>query len=437
MFHLHIRYLSKDGGGSAEGARLYLAREGRYAKRGDIVRWVHSLNMPTWAATASAEAYWQAAISTANRENARTAVLIEFAIPKLLPKAAQNDLALAFAGEMTALMAAESGLSEVLPSTMGFHEGYGRNPHLHLLVSTSILDGLDRDAKSWFRRFNPKDPSKGGAKRSALVTKKGWLFRVRELWATMANKALLALGLPATVDHRSHAARGLTTLPGLHLGPTTTYLRAQGISTPRSERLQDIVDDNVLQLELEERIRVRKTAIARLKLEIDIGETADGVWRRLRTENWRHLLAKHPFAAPQAALVRHANALVAEADGPNKQLLAAAPYTREFLIALRKAVGVDWDATAVEGGLWLVRPTHDSVVVVRQGYAATDGVDSDSIAAVIKAAGQYAYVSPLLAVRRAALGAARAVLLELGLKWKVSLLPEPESDAGMAPRVRM
>ena len=59
---------------------------------------------------------------------------------------------------------------------------------------------------------------------------------------------------------------------------------------------------------------------------------------------------------------RQVGDVVAEADGPNKQVLAAAPYTREFLIAVRKAVGVDWDATAVEGGLWLVRPNHDSVV---------------------------------------------------------------------------
>jgi hypothetical protein len=84
MFHLHVRYCSRDGGRSCDAAREYIAREGRYEKRGDAVRWVRSLHMPEWVEGASAPAYWSAAEGRHSRANARTALLVEFALPKQL-----------------------------------------------------------------------------------------------------------------------------------------------------------------------------------------------------------------------------------------------------------------------------------------------------------------------------------------------------------------
>ena len=38
-------------------------------------------------------------------------------------------------------------------------------PHCHLMFSERLLDGIERDPDQFFKRFNSKDPSKGGAKK--------------------------------------------------------------------------------------------------------------------------------------------------------------------------------------------------------------------------------------------------------------------------------
>jgi len=81
MFHVHIGYRSRDGGTSCEAARQYIVREGKYRKRGDVVRMVAPIHMPAWAGDRSANAYWAAAEGNHSRANGRTALILEFALP--------------------------------------------------------------------------------------------------------------------------------------------------------------------------------------------------------------------------------------------------------------------------------------------------------------------------------------------------------------------
>ena len=43
-------------------------------------------------------------------------------------------------------------------------------PHCHLMFSERLLDGIERDPDQFFKRFNSKDPSKGGAKKTIQVS---------------------------------------------------------------------------------------------------------------------------------------------------------------------------------------------------------------------------------------------------------------------------
>ena len=101
MYHLHIRYITKGTGASTGLALDYITRAGRYHKRGDSVREVFSLNMPRWAKGRQGALYWRTADSTASRANARSAYMIEVALPKALSKAEQRSLVMAFAGELS------------------------------------------------------------------------------------------------------------------------------------------------------------------------------------------------------------------------------------------------------------------------------------------------------------------------------------------------
>ena len=70
----------------------------------------------------------------------------------------QIELAREFARRLTC---ADNG--ERLPYTLAVHRGKGENPHAHLMISERANDGIERDAAQWFRRYNGKDPEKGGA----------------------------------------------------------------------------------------------------------------------------------------------------------------------------------------------------------------------------------------------------------------------------------
>ena len=176
MFHLHIRYIAKSTGASAQQSISYIARTGRYEKRGDKVRSLVSLNMPVWASTRDGAAYWKAADSIRNRANARLGYLVEYALPRDLSLQAQSKLAGEFASAV-AVLSAEGIISHgAVPVTFGIHEGYGRNPHVHMLVGTSISDGIARAPGAWFMRYNPKQPEKGGALRSRPMAKTSWFL---------------------------------------------------------------------------------------------------------------------------------------------------------------------------------------------------------------------------------------------------------------------
>jgi len=38
-------------------------------------------------------------------------------------------------------------------------------PHVHLMICERTLDGIGRDPEQFFRRYNPKNPEKGGPKK--------------------------------------------------------------------------------------------------------------------------------------------------------------------------------------------------------------------------------------------------------------------------------
>ena len=51
-------------------------------------------------------------------------------------------------------------------------------------------DGIERSAEQWFKRYNAKEPEKGGARKSTATKPRDWLEQTREDWADQANEAL-------------------------------------------------------------------------------------------------------------------------------------------------------------------------------------------------------------------------------------------------------
>ncbi len=231
IYHLNVKTGSRDGGQSARARAQYIAREGKDGKDRDALAHSESGHMPDWAQD-DPRGYWAAA-DAHERVNGRLFVEVECALPKELNAAQQRALAHGFAAELTG--------QERLPYTMALRRGGGENPHVRLMISERGLDGHDRDAERWFKRYNRKEPEKGGARKTRSIHGKEWLENIRRGWARAANRALEAAGRPERIDHRSLEAqraealeRGdleraveLDRIPSIHLGPER-YRAARG-----------------------------------------------------------------------------------------------------------------------------------------------------------------------------------------------------------------
>lgn len=423
MFHLHIRYLSRDGGGSCESARQYAVREGRFRKRGDVVRLVRSLHMPEWVRGDSARNYWVAAEGRGARVNARTAVLIEFALPHDLDRRAQDELALEM-GYLVSTLCVPVGSGAKMPVTLAIHEGCGRNPHVHMLLSTSANDTVERPADRWFRRYSAKSPSSGGAPRPRVLTKRRWVHRVRELWASLANAALQRAGVSRNVDHRSNRHRGLAVAPSLHLGPRITHLMRHGVDTPRANRNRSIADENRKALEQEADIARRRRELWALELEVQVLSVARGVWNAYRESEWRHVLASHPLAGDADQVRSAAVLMLLERDRANIGELRRA---YESIMDTRRFVGLlgeKWDPVTTSHGIWGVRPGQDGVVMLGPGYVFADASDDDAVLALLRVGSMLPFSDPVLGTRSALSTKARSLIADVGMPLKMSRRPE-------------
>lgn len=226
IYHLTAKTGSKAKGQSAAAKMDYISREGKYSKDVSEVLGKSSGNMPEWAA-ADPSQYWKAA-DQHERANGRLFKELEFALPVELNLEDQAKLAKEFADHVTA--------SEKLPYSLAIHAGKGSNPHCHLMISERQNDGLRRAGDQWFRRYNPKQPEKGGARKTESLKPSEWLESTREDWARLANQALKRSGEKSRIDHRSLADQGIDRIPSVHLGPNVVEMEAKGIRTRRASK---------------------------------------------------------------------------------------------------------------------------------------------------------------------------------------------------------
>lgn len=90
-------------------------------------------------------------------------------------------------------------------------------PHCHLMFCERELDGIERGADTFFKRYNSKDPTKGGAKKANTGldrdTRKQLLKEQRERWGSVVNKHLEKANSLNRVDMRNWRERGLSEKP--------------------------------------------------------------------------------------------------------------------------------------------------------------------------------------------------------------------------------
>ena len=234
--HVNVKTGSRGTGQSAAAKYDYISRDGKYeAACQDEVVHLESGSMPSFASS-DARLYWAAA-DVHERSNGRLFRSLTAALPNSLDPADRLELARSFAAHVT---------GGELPYTLAVHAGESKksgvadNPHLHLVFSERVNDGVERAAEQWFRRAAPKkgDPASGGARKTERTKPRSWLEETRSAWAGEMNLAFERAGVDDRVTSESHATqlaqaheagdaveeeRLLLNPPSVHIGPAAKH----------------------------------------------------------------------------------------------------------------------------------------------------------------------------------------------------------------------
>ena len=213
-YHLSVKVGVK---GKASAHAEYIEREGEYKlKNNEKLEAVEHGNMPEWAQD-NPNLFWQCA-DEFERKNGSTYREIEIALPRELTLQQRKELVQTFV---------EQELGEKHAYTWAIHnpkasiEG-GEQPHAHIMYSERLQDGIERSPDQFFKRYNSKNPERGGCQKSNFAKtaeqRKTELVELRERFADLQNVYLEEYGHTDRVDHRSLADQGIERSPEKHLG---------------------------------------------------------------------------------------------------------------------------------------------------------------------------------------------------------------------------
>lgn len=134
--------------------------------------------------------FWQAADSH-ERANAKVYMEYEIALPNEFTPEQRKTLIETFLDKHI--------VPQQYPHSYAIHNVKSRisgedQPHCHLMFSLKADDGIERSAEQYFKRYNPQDPAKGGAKKIQLQdgheNYSTFLIYIRKQWENHLNDAL-------------------------------------------------------------------------------------------------------------------------------------------------------------------------------------------------------------------------------------------------------
>jgi hypothetical protein len=213
MASYHFEINSGKKGSVLEHAR-YITRQGKFSSYADLVDSGYG-NLPSWAGDDPIE-FWRAA-EKYERENGCVFREYEIAFPIELDREQYRELARRTVKRVVG----------VKPYLYAIHEPVGKlggvsNPHMHLMFSDRLPDGINRTPQQTFARYNPQHPERGGCKKDSGGKNRMELRDAaraqRRLIADIQNEMLVEVGAETRVDHRSYQERGVEREPERHLG---------------------------------------------------------------------------------------------------------------------------------------------------------------------------------------------------------------------------
>lgn len=208
---------------NASSHACYIAREGKYKSRleqGEKLEHTEYGNMPSWAKQ-DPNLFWQSS-DYYERKNGTNYREMEIALPRELTTEQRKTLVNEFVQQEIGNKHAYQYAIHNPKSLDG-----GEQPHVHLMFSERLNDGIDRDPEQYFKRYNPKHPEKGGARKhygevdpnlklgkERTEARANELKRLRARWEQTCNKYLIQYGYKDNIiSMKSYQEQGINLLP--------------------------------------------------------------------------------------------------------------------------------------------------------------------------------------------------------------------------------
>lgn len=201
IYHLSVKNGKQYGSTGTRGQNhfAYINREGKYSR--DDIDSFETVNLPAWAE--DAKHFWKSADKN-ERINGRIYKELEISLPRELDAEQRVELVKDFM---------EKTLGDKFTYSYAIHVPLAsdgmQNPHVHVMFSERKLDGIERDEVQFFKRYNAKNPEKGGAQKDRYFNSKIFVSDVRMEWANHVNDYMEKMGLESRIDHRSYKEQGL------------------------------------------------------------------------------------------------------------------------------------------------------------------------------------------------------------------------------------
>lgn len=199
--------------GKASPHAQYIAREGKYAKHNsDLEKLEHTGNgnMPDWAKH-DPNFFWKMS-DEHERKNGTSYREHIITLPRELTADERCEL-----------------IEDWIYQEIGDKHAYQfaihnpiaadgkEQPHAHIMFSERLRDSIERDPDQYFKRYNSKNPDRGGAKKANTpkleAERKQELKAMRERWETMCNVHLAFAGSKARISMKSLKDQGIEREP--------------------------------------------------------------------------------------------------------------------------------------------------------------------------------------------------------------------------------
>ena len=216
----------------------YILAQGKYQNKKEELELSGSGNLPAWAKN-DPKKFWR---ECEKRERANGSRYREhiISLPRELNQAQRAELVRDWI---------DQELGDKHAYTYAIHNTKAadglEHPHLHLMFSDRINDGIERTEEKYFSRYNSKNPERGGCqKANSGMTRqemKDQLIATREAWAKIGNEHLQKAGHAPSLDHRNWVERGAPEPPpNMSMFEIKTLKKLEDFYQNNNENMQKI-----------------------------------------------------------------------------------------------------------------------------------------------------------------------------------------------------